>query len=236
MNARPLALAAGLAALAACTVPNDASVRVLGMCYPPDPTAGGLCSYPTKCTSFLLGGVEGDVASDAIDGPLIWPVQLDNQRTTTENTSGARDTATAHIEGFKIHYSFSGLAAVRGVPDVDVAISDQPILAGGSAVAIAPVIPAAVGTFLYGQMADLDTVNFEAELKAHGRYGDGTTFETGPFKVVGRLGRNTIPAPFNTSAAGSPVCAAMDATKPVYVASCPQPRQTSTIRCVSATP
>ena len=233
MNARILAAVAGLAALAGCTVPNDASVRVFGMCYPPDPTETGVCAYPTSCSALFLGNVEGDVASDSIDGPLIWPVQVDNQRITNANDSGSRDTATAWIEGYKIHYSVSGLAAVRSIPDVDVSISRHPVKVGGSTVVIAPVVPASVGTLLFGLMADGELLNFEAELKAYGHYGDGESFETGPFKIVGRLGRNNIAQPVN-SATGSPFCSALDASKPMYVASCPQARQTSVMLCIAA--
>jgi hypothetical protein len=234
MNARILAAVAGFAALAGCTVPNDASVRVFGMCYPPDPNESGVCAYPTSCASLFLGNVEGDVASDSIDGPLIWPVQVDNQRSANPNSSGSLDTAMAWIEGYRIHYAFSPLAGVKSIPDVDVPISRHPVRAAGSTVVIAPVVPAAVGTYLYGNMADSDLLNFEAELKAYGHYGDGDKFETGPFKIVGRLGRNNIPQPVNSGTSGSPACAGLDPSKPIYVASCPQSRQSSVMLCIAA--
>jgi hypothetical protein len=232
MNARFHALVAALALLAGCRVPNDASVRIYGMCYPPAPTATGLCSYPSACGSLLLGEVEADVASNSLDGPLIWPVQVDNQRATTENTSGARDTAIAWIEGYSIHYTFKGVAAVRNIPDVKVGISRSPVLPGGKSVVLAPVIPASVGTVLNGLMTDTDQLDFQAELKAFGHYGDGAAFETGPFQIIGKLGRNSFPPPVNAAdGSGSPVCQGLDPTKPVYVASCPQERQTSVIAC-----
>lgn len=232
MNARFLALAAALAVLAGCQVPNDASVRIYGMCYPPTPSESGLCSYPSACGSLLLGEVEADVASTSLDGPLVWPVQVDNLRTSTANTSGARDTAIAWIEGYSIHYTFKGVAAVRNIPDVRVSISRSPVNPSGSSVVIAPVIPASVGTILDGLMADTDLLDFQAELKAFGHYGDGSTFETGAFQIIGRLGRNNFQVPVNAAdGSGAPICQVLDPTKPIYVASCPQARQTSVIRC-----
>jgi len=72
------------------------------------------------------------------------------------------------------------------------------------------------------------TPAMRAELKAYGHYGDGSRFETGPFQVVGKLGRNVFPVP-----TGANSC--FDPKSPVYVASCPQPRQTSVVHCVSGT-
>jgi hypothetical protein len=149
MNARLLAIA-GLAALAGCTVPNDASVRVLGMCFPPEPTDAGTCAYAATCSSLWLGGIEGDVASTNIDGPLIWPIQVDNQRANNADRSGGVDTAIAWIEGYRISYTTSGLPGIPAIPSVDVAISRHPVLPAGSTVVIAPVVPASIGAILAG--------------------------------------------------------------------------------------
>jgi len=234
MNARTLSLL-GLVALAGCRVPNDASIRLHGMCYPPTPTAGGVCAYKDTCESLFLGGVSADVASGSLDGPLVWPMQVDNQRANNADRSGGVDTATAWVEGYKIGYAVAGVPAVTSIPDVEVSISRHPVDAEGSTVVIAPVVPASVGTLLYGLMADGDLLEFQAELKAFGHYADGTKFETGPFQVRGHLGRNVFDVPFNDPITGeSAVCKALDPTKPIYAGSCPQALQSGTINCIAA--
>lgn len=227
MNARLLAIA-GLVALAGCSVPNDASVRIYGMCYPPEPTDAGVCAYAATCGSLFLGGVAGDVSSTSIYGPLVWPIQVDNQRPSNKDRAGGVETATARIEGYRVSYTTSGLSTIRSIPSVDVAISGHSVLPAGSTVVIAPVVPASVGTLLFGLMGDGAVLDFKAELKAFGHYGDGSKFETGAFQVVGKLGKRAIPVP--TSANACP-----DPTKPVYVGSCPQALQTSVVHCIAGT-
>ena len=226
MNARLLALVAA-AGLAGCTVDNDASVRVYGMCFPPEPTDTGLCAYDPTCGTLWLGSVVADVASSSAYGPLVWPMQVDNLRPSNADRAGGVETAIAWIEGYKVSYSTWGLSAVPTIPSADVAISRHPVQPEGSTVVIVPVVPAAVGTVLYDAMGDLDILDFKATIRAYGHYADGSRFETGEFQVVGKLTKNAIPAPTSAN-----TC--FDPTKPVYVGTCPQPLQSGVFRCISA--
>lgn len=219
MNSRTIAILAALAA-AGC-VPNDASVRLFALCFPPTPSESGGCSYPATCGSLLLGGLEFDVSSTASDGPLIWPIQVDNQRTSNADRSGGTETAIAWIEGYRISYT----SAVVSIPDVDIGISRHPVNPGGSSVVIAPVVPRNVGTLL-SELAPAGKSAITAELKAYGKYGDGSSFETGPFQVQ-------VTACKGACTNLLPVCP--DPTKPVYVGSCPQAQQTSVDLCIAAT-
>jgi hypothetical protein len=221
MNARAIATLALLAAAAAGCVPNDATVRIYGLCFPPTPTDVGACTYASTCDSLILGGLEFDTASAAPDGPLIWPVQIDNQRAANADRAGGIDTAIAWVEGYKISYD-----SAAGIPDVDIGISRSPINQGSSSVVIAPVIPRSVGTFLSSSPAG--EMPIVAHLKAYGRYGDGSTFETGPFKIV--VTATTCLG--GICASSVPVCS--DPTKPVVLGSCPQPFQTSVTACTAA--
>lgn len=221
MNARAFTILALLAAAAAGCVDNDASVRIFAMCFPPTPTETGACSYPAACDALLLGGVEFNVENDSPDGALVWPVQVDNQRPPNADRSGGVETANAWIEGFRISYAIPGLS----VPELDVPISRHPVLPGGSTVVIAPVVPSTLATFLGGTTGlTAGSTTMHAELKAYGSYGDGSTFETGPFTIVATAWKGGG----GTFGAGCP-----DPSKPVLVGVCPQTGQTNVGLCVA---
>jgi hypothetical protein len=93
-------------------------------------------------------------------------------------------------------------------------------------------VPTALGTFLDGSPAiAVGPTDMFADLKAFGTYGDGTSFETGPFQVVVTAWK---PDPvFPTTV--TPGCG--DPSKPVFVNACPQVFQSGVPLCVApATP
>lgn len=175
---RRLAVLALFLAAAGC-VDNSASVRIFGLCFPPTPSDSGACSYPAKCSALMLGALVFDPASTSPDGPLIWPVQVDNQRDpTTDASAGRTETATAWITGFEVEYQ----GAVSG--SVSVAAPEvQPVLPGGSTVVLVPIVPPGVVVPAGGAIG--------ANVKAKGHYGDGSFFVTGGLDVQATAGTVT---------------------------------------------
>jgi hypothetical protein len=229
MNTRAFTILAALAAAAAGCVPNDASVRLYGLCSAPIPDASGGCLYPAKCATLVLGRLLADVSSPSIDGPLVWPVQVNNQRQSNADRAGGVETAFARIEGFKVKYASATLAAfevdVRSVP------APTPVDPGGTSVILLPVIPQSVGTFLSGQITlPIERHDITAEVRAYGSYGDGSSFETGPMDVEATLCNGCIADPFTNPAAYCP------ADEPVFVGVCPQEFQTGVVTCKAAAP
>lgn len=227
MNARTLLLLAALAAATGC-IDNDASVRMFGLCSAPTPKENGSCIYPAECEALALGRLAADVASPSIDGPLVWPVQMNNQRPPNALRDGAVETAYANLEGFKIQYGSAPLAVgtltvpaqnVRAVP------GEHPIDPEGTTVVLVPVIPPGAADYILGFLNVGDApVDLDVSVRAYGYYGDGSSFETGPFHVEATICRGC----FTNPALSCP------ADKPVYVGSCPQPLQSSNILCTTA--
>lgn len=228
MNARTLTILAALAAAAAGCVPNDASIRVFGLCTPPTPNDVGGCLYPNACETLALGRLEADVASTNIDGPLIWPVQIDNQRASNADRAGGVETAYANIHGYKIRY---GSADLLPPPDQDAAAlpGEQTVDPSGSTVVLIPVINRAAGTLLAQRVAGGARPELSAEIRVYGEYGDGSSFETGPFTVQATLCNGCIP-----DADLDPTTYCKDDTLPVFVGACPQERQRNVPLCKAA--
>lgn len=225
MNARTLTILAALAAAAAGCVPNDASVRMFGLCSPPDPSDNGGCLYPAACEALALGRLLSDVASTSANGPLVWPVQIDNQRPSNAGRAGGVETAYANIHGYRIRYGSATLV----VPEQDAPAipAEHTIDPGGSAVVLVPIVTRAAGTVLAGQVG-LGTVDISAEVRAYGQYGDGSSFETGPLTVQATLCNGCIPA-YSTS----PTTYCSDPANPVLVGVCPQQRQSAVVLCTA---
>jgi hypothetical protein len=224
MNARLIAALSLAVATAAGCVPNDASVRVFGLCSLPDN-----CVFPAKCDAIFIGKIKFDPVpgttsrGEPVDGSLVWPVQFDNQlEPNNDATAGRVDTHTAWIESYLISYTTS----VASIGDVEIPISSHPVPPSGNSVGIIPIVPASVSTFLTTVTGPADLA---AEVKAKGRFADGTAFETGPFTVVVEI------APNEQSIEGSDAnCRALtnDPTA-VYVGACPQPGQTAAFSCAA---
>jgi hypothetical protein len=227
MNARTLTILAALAAAAAGCVPNDASIRMFGLCSPPTPSAEGGCLYPTACETLALGRLQADVASTSPNGPLVWPVQIDNQRPSNADRAEGVETAYANIHGYRIKYGSATLA----IPEQDAPAipSEHTINPGGSTVVLVPIVNRAAGTFLAGQVLAGSSADISAEVRAYGQYGDGSSFETGPFTVQATLCNGCIPA-YSTN----PTLYCSDPANPVLLGVCPQQRQSATVSCTAA--
>jgi hypothetical protein len=176
MNARTLATLL-LVAAAGCSVDNNASVRISAVCYPPTPSETGACAYSATCDAVWLSNLAVDTTYVPTGGTLYWPLQVDNQRPGNATPDGATNTATAFITGYKIVYSSSTVS----IPEVTLEDTTRTVPASGSTVLSVPIVPVSVATLL-GATAGL-LAEVRAEIRATGHYGDGTTFETGPFSV-----------------------------------------------------
>jgi hypothetical protein len=214
-----LALALAFALAFAGCIDNYASVRLYGLCFPPTPTDTGGCAYPATCETLLLGTLVVDVSNGSPDGALIWPIQVDNKRPVITDQPGGTDPAIAWVTDFTLTYSSASVA----VPEVTIpSPENHPVPANGSSVLIVPLVPPSVATSLAAQIGAGQTVEIAVDVRAKGHYGDSTTFETGPFRVVVSAGDGNL---------GAPVC---PADKPVWVGACPQAGQTSVDLCTTA--
>lgn len=209
MNARTLIVLL-LAAATGC-VDNNASVAISAACFPPTPNADGSCSYPAACATVMLGNLW---VNTTVADSLVWPFQLDNQRPSNATADGATNTATAYVTGYKFKYFSSTLS----IPDLSVIWTTQTVKSGGTRVVAIPVIPPALATLLSGNATLVAEVR--VEIRATGKYGDGQTFETGPFSVVVTVD--------NTAGLG-PSCT--DPAAPTLIGACPQLGQSAVILC-----
>lgn len=178
MNARTLAPLALLLA-AGCGADNFASVQFFQICFPPAPdTTSGNCIYPPKCENSLLG-------RPIVDVPLAFtlelPIQLNNQLPNNADTSGGTgrvNTNDAHVEKYTITYSVPGVALPGSV-----SLTNDTVPAAGATVVLVEVLPNTTMTQL-SAVAPAVTTTIVAEVVASGRYDNGNTFETGPYKVA----------------------------------------------------
>jgi hypothetical protein len=212
MNARTL-IALLLAATAAGCVGNYAPVVISTSCFPPTPTDNGLCSYPATCDSVWLGNFAVDAAFTPVGGtPLVWPLQLENQRSDNGAREGGTNTASAYVTGFKLKFGAAG----AGIPEVSVAWNTQLIQPSGSTVMVVPVVPAAARA-AFAALPNPSEVH--VDIRATGHYGDGSSFETAAYKtVVDVLNGGYL----------VPIC---PTATPTYVGSCPQEGQSSVPLC-----
>lgn len=209
MNARTLIVL--LVAAATGCVDNNASVNISAACFPPTPNEDGSCSYPAACASVMLGNLWVDTTyADS----LVWPFQIDNQRPSNATADGATNTATAYVTGYKFKYFSSTVS----IPDLSVIWTTQTVKSGGTRVVAIPVIPPALATLL--SVPDNRKEEIRVEIRATGKYGDGQTFETGPFSVVVNIENGRGPG-------GS--CA--DPATPTLIGACPQLGQSAVILC-----
>lgn len=174
MNARPLAPLALLLA-AGCAVDNFASVQFLEICFPPAPTSNA-CIYPAACDATLLGRPFVDVSGAFI---LEVPIELRNQLVPNTDTSTGRvNTSDAHVEKYTISYSMAGVA----LPGTTVLANDT-VPAAGNTVVLVEVLPSATITAL-ATVAPSAPTTLVAEVVASGRYDNGNSFTTGPYKIA----------------------------------------------------
>jgi hypothetical protein len=213
MNARTL-IALLLAATGAtgCLVDNNASVLIAASCFPPTPGTGGTCAFAATCDAVWLGNLDVDVAASPVGGtPLKWPLQMENQRPDNSARDGGTNTASAWVTGYKLKYTSAAVA----IPGITLDWSSQRILPGGTIVEVVPLIPSAVRSFLLGVPSPTELL---VEVRATGYYGDGSTFETGPFSLVVSV-RNGGYVPGTCTA-------------PAVYEICPQPGQSGVGACI----
>ncbi len=181
MNARLVTALLLLAGAAGC-VDNNASVRLSAACFPPTPSDTGGCSYSTSCTSVMMDNLWVDATyvsptGTSVNG-LIWPFQVDNQRPSNgAPADGSTNTASAFITAYQIAYFSSAIA----LPTITIDDTTRLVEAASSQVVSIPVVPPSVALLLGGVPAG---TQLRAEIRAKGHFGDGQSFETGPFSVV----------------------------------------------------
>jgi len=206
-----------LAAATGC-IDNYASLRISAACAPPAPSDTGACVYSSSCESVWMANLWVDPSYAGIppsptDGTLYWPFQVDNQRPPNGDRDGATNTATAFITGFRISY----FSATVSIPDAVIEDTTRTVEAESSTVVGIPVMPSTVSSLL--AIATL-VADVRAEIRATGLYGDGTTFETGPFSVVVNVVNGAVPGAF-----------CPDPAAPVLVGVCPQLGQSAVYLC-----
>lgn len=168
-----------LAALAGCA-PQHASVEIFAICAPPEDAK--LCAGTTTCAKvvgaprlYLYTSV--NTAAGAVTNSLVASIQFNNQNPRNGDvTAGRTNTNDAVIEKYRL--SFPG----SGVPDVDYPATAT-VPAGGSQSPVVTLIPPETTDLLAALIPDGSIALVVVELRAEGRYMDGTRFETGVFRV-----------------------------------------------------
>lgn len=210
---RHLILAVAVLAIAGCRASNHGSVDIFELCFNPTPDATtGACSYSATCTATdALGAQFVDLALTR--NTFLAPLQIDNLRTDpTDTTSGRTDTNIAFIERFDMRYELPGLTFTASSPQSGT------IPSSGSTVIVAVVIPSAAGARIASSLGGTGPVDAIIHVKAHGRYGDDTEFDTAEF---------SLPVSISNGFVSPPTCT--DTTKTFR--GCPQPGQTATTAC-----
>ncbi len=204
------ALAALLAVAAGCGVSNRGSVQLDQLCANPTPAADGCKFSSGKCDLVNAIGVLGvDLALTG--NTLLYPIQIDNQRLdNTDTGSGATNTNNATIERFDMRYEAPGVKL--SASSVQTAF----VPTSGSTVVVVVLIPSNAGAALAGAIGSGPT-DAVIHVKAHGRYGDDTEFDTGEFAVPISIVSGT--SPFTCAAGKTPAC-------------CPQDGQSASCACL----
>jgi hypothetical protein len=212
--------------LAGC-IPNDASVRVFGVCAIPDTG----CKFAPTCGTLYIGDFVMDIGNPSQS--FVWPIQLDNQRPDNVDRDGGTSTSNAWVEGYKLDFTTNTPGVT--IPSTTVSVTSSPILPKGSSVALALIVPPSVGDYLNGLAGSLTPV-VTIQLVAIGRYGDGSSFETGPFTVEVNTCRGCIGL-HDVAPLYDPICATTDPGPPVVVTPgsiefiCPNDGQTAFYSC-----
>ena len=177
---KPLLLAPlALAALAGCA-PQHASVEIFALCAPPDDAAK--CAFSATCdrvvgSAHLYVFTAVDVGTGPFTNELVQSIQINNQNPRNGDASAGRaNTNDAVIEKYRLSYPGAGL------PDLDYPATAT-IPAAGAQSPVVPLIPVEITSLLRAQLTAGAIQVVLVDLKAEGRYMDGTRFETGVFRV-----------------------------------------------------
>jgi hypothetical protein len=200
--------------MASCGRSNRGSVELTELCANPTPTTAG-CVFPSAtCGQVNAGGFIGvDLALTG--GTLLYPIQIDNQRQdNSDSASGRTNTNSALIERFDMRYEGVGVKLSASFSQTAT------VPTAGSTVVVVALIPSNAGVELAGAIGS-GPVNAIIHVKAHGRYGDDTEFDTAEFPVPVIL----------TQVGTSPfACTGTNAGK--TAACCPQNGQTAACACL----
>jgi hypothetical protein len=203
-----------LASTAGCGRSNRGSVQLTQLCANPTPAADGCTFSSGTCDKVSAVGVLGVDLALTRD-TLVYPIQIDNERLDNSDTStGRTNTNNAFIERFDMRYE---------VPGVTLSASSSQagfVPAGGSTVLVAVLIPPDAGAVL-ATAVGAGSANAIVHVKAHGRYGDDTEFDTAEFSV---------PVVIVNGATDAFACTGTDAGK--TPACCPQDGQTAACTCL----
>jgi hypothetical protein len=164
-------------AFAGCTVSNHGSVQITQMCATPTPTAEGCSFTPGECEEINADGfLEVDLALNG--NTLLYPLQIDNQRADPSDTDIGRtaNANDAYVERLDMRYEGSGVRLSASSPQ------SATVPAGGSTALVAVLIPSTAGAELASQLPTTETTVI-IHVKAHGRYGDDTQFDTAEYVV-----------------------------------------------------
>jgi hypothetical protein len=161
-----------LATLAACAKNgNNASIQMFGVCSVPES-----CSYSATCGEFALQNYTIDVSmNDRIAVPIEVHNQLINNADTGSGGTGHTNTNNATVQTASIEWSAPGVAVsvtsdmVQAVPADGTGVVVVELMNDAAWMAFSGVSPAGVTAI--------------ADLKLKGELGDGSTFETGTYRL-----------------------------------------------------
>ncbi len=208
------ALATVALAGAGCTVQNHGSVQLSALCFPPTPDATtGVCAYSSGSCDQVLA--DGHLSVDLVTsgGTLQYPIQVDNMRKDNSDSNGRTNTNNAFIERFDMEYEAPGLGTMSASVN-----QSATVLTSGSTVVVVTLVPATAGEELAKVLPADRTTEGIIKVKAHGRYGDDTEFDTAEYVV-----------PVTASHNGQGAVTCTDTTKTLHA--CPQPGQTAVYSC-----
>jgi len=214
-----LALLSLTSSLAGC-VANDASVQIQYVCAPS--TDASSCA-PTGgvCQTYLTG--QAYYYTTVLGGPngLFFYMQVANNRPNNASTDqGTTNTADARISEYDLSFDFPGNS--YSLPDFVVSPITVTVPAAGSTTPYVTFIPMELSSQLQTMLPAGPTL-IDVYVKLKGTYVDGSSFETGKFKLSAYI--------YNEAFPGYLCVPATDIVQ--YV--CPNAGQTSTITCAAPT-
>jgi hypothetical protein len=207
-----LALASAVAAMLGCVRSNHGSVQLSELCANPTPTTDGCVFSAGTCGQVNADGfLRADLT--LTKNTLLYPIQIDNQRPDNSDlTAGRTNTNNAFIERFDMTYTAPGVNLTASFPQ------SATVPAAGSTVVVVALIPSNAGLAL-APATTSGPVTVAINVKAHGRYGDDTEFDTAEFSIPVILSPLSSFACTGTNAGKTPAC-------------CPQDGQTAACTCL----
>jgi len=228
MNVRPplpaLALLLVGSSLAGC-VANDASVQIAYVCAPAK-DASSCAPTGGVCETFLTGQadywVQYATTLGIVDNGLFFFMEVHNQRPNNASSDqGLNNTADARITEYDLSYGFPGNP--YSLPDYTVTAITVTVPAAGSTTPFVTLIPAELSLQIQSMLPAGSTVLLDIYVRFKGTYVDGSSFETGKFKVATYVHNSVFPGYGCTNSTD------------IVTNVCPNPGQTSSWTCASPT-